>query len=104
MLYASPIATEQCLGANKVDRAGDVVSVPLAHDQQHIVRHPFAGQASCDISSYQAQLRERQEREAQQLANLTGWDIDDIRGKIPLIADTMPDQPSSWWSRLWNCE
>ncbi len=69
---------------------------------RYVVRHPFAGKASCDISSYQAQLRERQEREAQQLANLTGWDIDDIRGKIPLIADTRPNQPSSWWSRLWN--
>ena len=69
---------------------------------RYVVRHPFAGKASCDISSYQAQLRERQEREAQQLANLTGWDIDDIRGKIPLIADTKTDQPSPWWSRLWN--
>ncbi len=69
---------------------------------RYVVRHPFAGKASCDISSYQAQLRERQEREAQQLANLTGWDIDDIRAKIPLIADTRPDQPGSWWSRLWN--
>jgi len=69
---------------------------------RYVVRHPFAGKASCDISSYQAQLRERQEREAQQLANLTGWDIDDIRGKIPLIADTKTDQPGSWWSRLWN--
>ncbi len=69
---------------------------------RYVVRHPFAGKASCDISSYQAQLRERQEREAQQLANLTGWDIDDIRGKIPLLADTRPDQASSWWSRLWN--
>ena len=69
---------------------------------RYVVRHPFAGKASCDISGYEAQLRERQEREAQQLANLTGWDIDDIRGKIPLIADTKTDQPSNWWSRLWN--
>ena len=69
---------------------------------RYVVRHPFAGQASCDISSYEAQLRERQEREAQQLANLTGWDIDDIRGKIPMIADTTPDKPKNWWSRLWD--
>ncbi len=69
---------------------------------RYIVRHAFAGKTSCDISRYEAQLRERQEREAQQLANLTGWDIDEIRSKIPLIADTQPDQPSPWWSRLWN--
>ena len=53
----------------------------------------FDGEATCDISSYEAQLRERQEREAQALANLTGWDIDDIRGKIPLLAGTNPKQP-----------
>ncbi len=69
---------------------------------RYVVRHAFAGKATCDISNYQAQLRDRQEREAQQLANLTGWNIDDIRSKIPLIADTKPDQPSPWWSRLWN--
>ena len=69
---------------------------------RYVVRHAFEGKASCDISSYEAQLRERQEREAQQLANLTGWDINDIRGKIPMIADTQPDQPAPWWQRLWD--
>jgi hypothetical protein len=69
---------------------------------RYVVRHAFEGKASCDISAYEAQLRERQEREAQQLANLTGWDINDIRGKIPMIADTQPEQPAPWWQRLWN--
>ncbi len=69
---------------------------------RYVVRHAFNGEATCDISSYEAQLRERQEREAQALANLTGWDIDDIRRKIPLIAGTEPDQPKPWWARLWH--
>jgi len=67
-----------------------------------VVRHAFKGEATCDMSAYEAQLRERHEREAQQLANLTGWDIDDIRGKIPLIADTKPGQPKPWWKGLWD--
>jgi hypothetical protein len=69
---------------------------------RYIVRHAFDGEATCDISTYEAQLRERREHEAQQLANLTGWDIDDIRGKIPLVANSDPDEPKNWWSNLWD--
>ena len=69
---------------------------------RYVVRHAFDGEATCDISGYEAQLRERQEREAQALANLTGWDINDIRGRIPLIAGTIPEQPKPWWARLWH--
>ena len=69
---------------------------------RYVVRHAFDGEATCDISSYEAQLRERQEREAQVLANLTGWNINDIRSKIPLIAGTNPNQPKPWWARLWH--
>lgn len=69
---------------------------------RYVVRHAFEGEASCDTSDYQAQLLQRQEREAQQLANLTGWNIDDIRRKIPLIANMRPEQKSPWWSSLWN--
>ena len=52
---------------------------------RYVIRRPWKGEASCDISQYQAEVRERQEREAQQLANLTGWDIAEIRKKIPLL-------------------
>jgi len=69
---------------------------------RYVVRHAFDGEATCDISGYEAQLRERQEREAQELANLTGWNINDIRGKIPLIAGTNPEKPKPWWARLWH--
>jgi len=69
---------------------------------RYVVRHAFQGEATCDMTNYEAQLRERHEREAQQLANLTGWDIDDIRAKIPLIADAKPGQPTPWWKSLWD--
>ena len=69
---------------------------------RYIVRHAWEGKASCDISQYEAQVRQRQEREAQQLANLTGWDIRTIRDKMPLIADLEPEKDRPWWARLWN--
>lgn len=40
--------------------------------------------------AYQDEVRKRQEREAQQLANLTGWNIDDIRKKIPFLENIEP--------------
>ena len=67
---------------------------------RYVIRHPWKGEARCDISQYQAELRERQEREAQQLANLTGWDIQDIRAKIDFPDGTEPKEP--WWKRLWG--
>ena len=69
---------------------------------RYIIRHPWKGEASCDISDYQAELRKRQEREAQSLANLTGWDIDEIRTKIPFPDDTPPPPNDPWWKRIWG--
>jgi hypothetical protein len=68
---------------------------------RYVIRHPWKGEATCDVSEYQAELRNRQEREAQQLANLTGWDIEDIRKKIPFSDDIEPQQ-EPWWKKIWS--
>ena len=70
---------------------------------RYVIRHPWTSPTSCDATQYKAAVKERQEREAQTLANLTGWDIDDIRAKITFIDGVTPtsdDMP--WWKRLWN--
>jgi hypothetical protein len=68
---------------------------------RYVIRRAWKGEATCDISEYQAELRQRQEREAEQLANLTGWDIEDIRRKIPFPeaggSDNVP-----WWKKIWS--
>ncbi len=69
---------------------------------RYVIRHPWKGEASCDISSYQAEVRKRQEREAQTLANLTGWDVDDIRRKIPFPDDDSLPPKDPWWKRIWS--
>jgi len=70
---------------------------------RYVIRHPWSGESSCDTSAYYKQVRERQEREAQQLANLTGWDIDDIRAKITFAGVDDPEiGPKPWWKRLWD--
>ena len=68
-----------------------------------VIRHAWKGEASCDISDYEKAVRERQEREAQQLANLTGWDIDDVRDRMNLLAGTEGEREKQpWWKRLWQ--
>ena len=70
---------------------------------RYVIRHPWKGAASCDLTTYEAAVRERQEREAQLLANMTGWDIGDIRGKIPFVGGVRPEaQNEPWWKRIWD--
>ena len=70
---------------------------------RYVIRHPWKGSMNCDATQYQAAVRERQEREAQTLANLTGWDIGDIRAKIPFGDGYKPAPDTApWWKRLWN--
>jgi hypothetical protein len=68
---------------------------------RYVIRRPWKGEATCDISDYQAELRQRQEHEATQLANLTGWDIEDIRRKIP-FPDGSGSESVPWWKKIWS--
>ncbi len=65
---------------------------------RYILRHPFTGKMSCSAGvDYQQSLNRRLKQEAQTLAELTGWDIDEIRNKIDF-----PDvKPTPWWRHLW---
>ena len=70
---------------------------------RYIIRHPWKSATSCDATQYNALVRERQDREAQMLANLTGWDIDEIRAKIPYIDGLGPEPGKTpWWKRIWQ--
>ena len=65
---------------------------------RYIINHPFRGEVSCDAGEeYKQEVRQRQEKEAQTLANLTGWDINDIRAKV----DFVEAKPLPWWRRVW---
>ena len=66
---------------------------------RYILRHPFTGEMKCEAAKdYQRSLKERFEQEAQTLAKLTGWKIQDIRKKINLAQS----QPTAWWRSLWH--
>ena len=61
---------------------------------RYILQHPFKGDLNCKAGrEYKRSLPKRFEKEAQNLAKLTNWNIQDIRKKM-----SIKDQPiSSWW-------
>jgi hypothetical protein len=69
---------------------------------RYVLRHEWNGEASCEAADrYRSELPQRHEREAQNLASLTGWDISQIRrsmnaGMVP------PPEPLNWWQRIWK--
>lgn len=66
---------------------------------RYILRHPFTGELRCEAAKeYQKSLPARFEREAQTLAKLTGWKIEDIRRKNQFYQT----QEIPFWRNIWD--
>jgi hypothetical protein len=67
---------------------------------RYILRHPFSGEIACDAGdAYRLEVARRQQREAGNLAALTGWDPDQIRVRMNLPAD---GSTGKWWEKIWR--
>ncbi len=68
---------------------------------RYVLRHPakIEPDACPEAQAYLDNVRKRQEQEAQQLATLTGGDINSIRKKLAL-PPAPPSKP--WWDGLWG--
>ena len=65
---------------------------------RYILRHPFNGEMKCQAGrEYQRSLMQRFEQEAQTLAKLTEWKIQDIRKKTNVTSS----QTVPWWRTIW---
>jgi hypothetical protein len=74
---------------------------------RYILRHPWEGERSqCEAAEqYFASLPQRFESEAQNLASLTGWEIDTIREKMASNGQSFEGKPASqrkWYQKLWK--
>ncbi|HXG59299.1 MAG TPA: DUF2330 domain-containing protein, partial [Thermoanaerobaculia bacterium] len=63
---------------------------------RYVLRHPWSGSSDCpEAKRYRDELRERQERQARTLADLTGWSIDGIRKRMNLVPAR--EREKKWW-------
>ncbi len=69
---------------------------------RYILNHPFNGTIGCkEKTRYEKMVRERQEREIQNLARLTNWDINEIRKKARMTQyQSTSDRP--FWEQIWK--
>jgi hypothetical protein len=67
---------------------------------RYVLRHAFLGADTCSgAAEYRQSVVERRAREAEQLAQLTGWNIADVRKKM---GDLQLRPEAAWWERLWK--
>ncbi len=72
---------------------------------RYVIRHPWKGEAKCPaaVEYLNTTLPKRQDQEIKTLANLTGWNINDIRNKVPgSVKPVKPVEKTPWWKKLWN--
>jgi hypothetical protein len=67
---------------------------------RYVLRHAFTGELTCAAPQYREQVRQRHEREAATLAELTGWDAAQIRKEMNLDAEVVDAR--KWWEKLWS--
>jgi len=75
---------------------------------RYVLRHAWTGPATCEAAeAYGRELTLRRERDAQTLASLTGWPIEDIRrrqgsGPVAPPRGRADEAPVPWWRRIWG--
>lgn len=73
-----------------------------------VIRHPFKGQGECEaMGAYRREIRERRTKEAETLADLTGWSMRRIRQRMGGEAEWSgtPAEPQGgrkWWDWMWK--
>ena len=68
---------------------------------RYVLRHPWQGDRECPATEeYRRAVLQRQEIEARQLADLTGWDLDEIRAQMHLGPKTGGIE-ERWWQKIW---
>ena len=72
---------------------------------RYVLRHPFTGDLSCSRGeTYKDELNVRRTKEADNLALLTGWDLDEIRARMRETGEGDATRPPTWWEKLWGRE
>ncbi|MEK8030429.1 DUF2330 domain-containing protein [Ideonella sp. DXS29W] len=69
---------------------------------RYVLRHPYTGVMQCsEAEAYRRQVKDRQQKEALALHDLTGWPLDKSRQLAGLRAAGSSGS-DRWWSTLWE--
>jgi hypothetical protein len=69
---------------------------------RYVLQHAFTGSLDCsEADAYRRSLVDRHAKEAQTLAELTGWTMADIHRQMGPDAPPSEGNPA-WWKRLWK--
>lgn len=70
---------------------------------RYVLRHPWKGSGDCpQMKPYKEELARRQQKEAETLANLTGWKLEDIRKKMGLQTAAASATGQKWYQKIWK--
>jgi hypothetical protein len=72
---------------------------------RYVLRRPFRGEVSCEQGKrYLAELDTRHQREAETLADLTGWSLGTITQKMGKDAPPKVEagDGGTWYEKLWK--
>jgi hypothetical protein len=70
---------------------------------RYVLHHPYTGPAICDAAErYRQRVAERRRQAARNLAELTGWKLENIHKRMNLTKAEISDTP--WYERMWGKE
>jgi hypothetical protein len=73
------------------------------YQARYVLHHPWNGSSDCEAArDYRRSLGDRREREATNLARLTGWNVNDVRKKMNLVSAENPSGEKKWWQTIWQ--
>lgn len=68
---------------------------------RYVIHHPANAGECAAAATYRRQLRQRQEKEVVNLAELTGWNIAETRRKMHIAPVPAEPADKKWWEKIW---
>jgi len=69
---------------------------------RYVIRHPYREDVDCpEAEDYYQEVYERQQRNAKTLADLTGWELEEIKQAIDFV-NVEDTKSSPWWQRIFD--
>jgi hypothetical protein len=68
---------------------------------RYVLHHPAKTGECAAAFAYRREVRDRQEHEARNVAELTGWNVDEMRRKMHIDSASVIPAEKKWWEKIW---